>query len=207
MKRALICYHSRANIIYLEQWVSEYRHSVLNQTYKDFDIVELNYDGGSYRVFENSNYHSKEFPTFVHGLNYLLDSLFFAGYDCVFNSNLDDYFSLDRIEKQLPYIEQGFDLVSSNFALIQGDKIIKTHSFDKLDIEYELAHNHNIIGHASVVYNKSFWKKHRYIPEQQPMEDLMLWQRAIKNSKFIILPDVLLFHRLHSNSVCQSENR
>lgn len=207
MKLALICYHNRANIIYLEQWISEYRHSILNQTYKDFDIVELNYGGDSYRVFEDSNYHSKEFPTFVHGLNYLLDCLFFQGYDCVLNSNLDDYYSPQWIEKHLTWIIQGYELVANNFALVKDDSIIKTHSFDKLNLELELENNHNIISHPSVSYSKSFWAKNRYVPEQQPREDLMLWQRAIKNSKFIILPDVLLYHRLHDNSVCNSENK
>lgn len=207
MKVALISYHKNAETLYPSQWIDEYHNTIISQTYEGFDIFELEYGGGKYRIFENSIFHSKEFPSFVHGLNYLLDCLFFMGYDCVFNSNVDDYASLYRIEKQLPFIEQGYDLVSSNFALIQDGQLIKTHSFDKLDLELELAHNHNIIGHASVVYNKSFWKKHRYIPEQQPAEDLMLWQRAVKDSKIIILPDVLLYHRLHENSVCKSENR
>lgn len=207
MKVAVLSYHKNAETLYPDKWILEYRFSILNQSYKDFDIVELEYGGGSFRVFDKSNYHSKDFPSFVHGLNYLLDSLFFMGYDCVANTNLDDFYSLDWLAKQVKYIEAGYDLVSCNFCLVKEDKIIKTHSFHKLDLKHELASNHNIICHPAVCYSKNFWEKNRYVPEQLPLEDMMLWQRAIKNSRFIILPDVLLYHRLHENSVCQSENR
>lgn len=207
MKKAMICYHSRASEIYPAKWIEEYRHSILNQTYKDVDIFELEYSGGSFRVFEESNYHSKQFPTFVHALNYLLDCLFFIGYDCVWNSNLDDTYDLMWWEKQIPYIVEGYELVSNNFALVKDGQIIKRHAFDKLNLKIELENNHNVVAHPSVCYSRSFWYKHRYIPEQLPREDIMLWQRAIKDSRFIILPDILLFHRIHSNSVCQSENK
>lgn len=207
MKCAFIAYHKNAATIYDKKWLEEYKYSVLNQTYKEFEIFELNYGGDDFRIFENSNFHSKQFPTFVHGLNYLLDCLFFMGYDCVANSNCDDTYSLNRIEKQIEYIEDGYDVVANNFALVEDGQIFHKHYFDKLDIATELSNNHNIISHPSIMYSKLFWTKNRYVPEQQPMEDLMLWQRAIKNSKFVILPDFLLYHRLHTNSVCQSDNK
>jgi hypothetical protein len=202
-----VCYHKNATQLYPEKWIEEYRNSILNQTYKEFDIYELEYSGGDYRIFENSIYHSKPFPSFVYALNYLLDCLFFMGYDCVLNTNVDDVYSLDRVEKQLPYIERGYDIVSSNFHLVDGNGNITRQTFDNLNLELELANNHNVIAHPAVVYSKRFWENNRYVPEQIPLEDMMLWQRAIKNSKFIILPDILLYHRIHSNSVCQSENR
>ncbi len=206
-KCALIVYHANAEKIYLPHWIEQFKNSILNQTYKDFDIWEFNYDGGDYRIFENSSFASMEFPTFVHCLNYLLDKLFEVGYDCICNSNADDYFAVNRIEKQLEYINAGYDLVSSNFSLIRDDATILTHRFHNLDIQAQLDLNHNILCHPSCCYSKAFWERNRYIPEELPLEDLRLWQRAIKNSKFIILEDVLCFHRLHSNSVCQSENR
>lgn len=207
LKVALIAYHKNAFFLYKKEWIEQYKHSILNQTYKDFDLFELEYGGGTGRIFENSNYHSKEFPSFVYALNYLLDCLFFMGYDCVANTNVDDYHALDWLEKQLPYIEQGYDIVSSNFALVENDEVVHLHHFDKLDISLELSRNNNIICHPSVIYSKSFWKTNRYVPECQPLEDLMLWQKAIKKNKFFIHPDILLYHRLHSNSVCQSENK
>lgn len=207
-KIALLSYHSKADKIYPSEWVDQYKQSIINQTYKNFDIIESNYEGSDYRIFENSKFDSIKTTNFVDTINRLLDECFFElEYDFIFNSNVDDYFSLDRIEKQLPYLEKGFDIVSSNFCLVKDNIIVRHHKFHDLDIYTNLSNNHNIIGHACVAYSRRFWENNKYVPEQQPLEDMMLWQRAIKNSRFIILEDNLLFHRLHSESVCQSENR
>lgn len=208
MKIAMLSYHKNANKIYPEQWIKQYKYSVMNQTYKDFDVVEANYGNDDYRIFENSIYDNVPTENFVFTLNRLLDKCFFElGYDFVFNSNCDDFFSDDRIEKQLPYLERGFDIVSSNFCLLKDNVIVRYHKFHEMDIAQQLANNHNVVCHPSVGYSRRFWESHRYRPEQLPLEDLMLWQRAIGNSRFVILEDNLLFHRLHNESVCQSTNR
>lgn len=207
-KIAFLCYHKNAKKIYEQQWINDYRLSVLNQTYKDFAIYECNYGGDQFRIFENSYFESIEMPTFVHALNYLLDKCFSGGYDYVCNSNVDDTNAYERIEKQLPYLKEGFDLVSSNFALVQDNQIIKYHRFHELNIEQELENNHNVICHPACCYAASFWKSNRYVPEEMRIEDLLLWKRAINNGyKFFIVPDCLLFHRLHQNSICESDNR
>lgn len=208
MKVALMSYHKNLYDLYPQKWIDEYRDSVLDQTYKDFDIFEVNYGNDDNRIFDNSTFIKKEFPTFVHVQNYLLELLFEKGYDCVANSNVDDKYSVCWIEKMLPYVERGYDLISCNFLLFQDLELLKKHYFDKLNIEQELANNHNIICHPSAMYSRKFFENgNRYIPEQIPLEDMMLWQRAIKNSKFIILPEHLCYHRIHDNSVCQSNNR
>lgn len=206
-KIALLAYHKNIKNIYPSDWVEQYKHSILNQTHQDFDIFEQNYGGEKNRIFENSIFESIEMPTFVHALNYLMDKCFSSGYNYVLNSNCDDWFSLDRIEKQIPYLEAGYDLVSSNFALVQDNQIIKYHQFHNLNIQEQLDQNHNIICHPCAAYSRNFWTHNRYLPEEQPFEDIKLWQRAIKHSKFYIVEDNLLFHRIHPNSVCQSENR
>lgn len=208
MKVALLAYHKNISTVYDPAWVERYKNSILNQTFKAFTIYEVNYGGGTERIFENSNYRSVEYPSFVYALNYLLIRTMIDGFDCVANSNVDDWYPSDRLEMQLPFIQQGYDIVSSNFSLVEDDKVIKAHYFENLNIALELANNHNVICHPSVVYSKRFLDNNRYVPEQQPMEDLMLWQRSIKNGyRFIILPETLCFHRLHNQSVCQSENR
>ena len=205
---AVISYHKNADKIYPAKWIDEYRNSIENQTFKDFDLFEIEYGGGDYRIFEKSLYESKAFPTFVHTLNYLLDELFEAGYDCVLNTNCDDKYSNLWIEKTLPYIKNGYDLVTCNFYLMNDNGVYHTHNFEKLNIENELNKNNNIICHPGCCFNKTFWQRgNRYVPEEIPTEDLKMWQRGIKNSKFIVIPDHLVYHRVHDNSVCQSQNR
>lgn len=210
MKVALMSYHKNINSIYPPTWIHEYRESIENQTHDDFVIFEVAYGATQDRVFGESVYLHKEFPSFNHVQNFLLDQLFKIGFDCVFNSNLDDKYAPTWIEKMLSWIKKGYDIVSCNFVLFDGIELIKKHQFENLNIEEELAKDHNPICHPAVCYNKTFWEKgNRYIPEEVNTrnEDMRLWQRSIKNSKFIILPEHLCYHRIHSNSVCQSENR
>lgn len=204
---AVIVYHKNVFQLYEPEWINMFKESILNQTRKDFIIYELNYGGNNERLFEESVYESIGMPNFVHAMNYLIDKAFHDGAVAVFNTNADDFYSMERISKQARMIDSGYDLVSSNFCLVKNDIITYVHKFESVDIKIELERDHNVIGHPVVAMSKGFWERNRYDPDSIPFEDLQLWQRAIKNSKFIILPEVLLFHRIHSNSVCQSTNR
>jgi hypothetical protein len=208
MKVGVIVYHKNVDTLYPKRWIEEFKNSVEGQTYKEYTIYELNYGGGEQRIFPHSLFENIEMPTFVHGMNYLLDKCFKDGCAAVGNLNVDDSYDVRRLEKQLYYTRNGYDVVSSNFALLQDDRPVLVHKFDKLSIREELAHNHNILCHPAVVYSRRFIEKYKYIPEQIPYEDLKLWQRAMEGGmKFRIVPDVLCYHRLHNNSVCSSENR
>lgn len=208
MKVVMLVYHKNVFNVYKKHWIDNFVHSVLNQTYKDFTVYEMNYGGGEERLFEDSVFESKELPTFVHAMNYLIEKALDDGADAIANSNCDDTMSLDRLEIQLPFIENGYDVVSSNFCLVRDDSIIKFHRFDKLDLKHELSINHNIIAHPSCIYSRHYLLNNKYEPDLIPLEDLILWQRTVDNYRFKIVPENLLFHRLHDNSVCQNpENR
>ena len=203
MKIALLCYHKNISTLYPHEWIEQFRNSIQNQTYKDFDILELCYGSGGERIFEESQYIMKQCETFVHGMNYLIQLAIEKGYDYVINTNVDDLYSPHRIERQLPYLQEGYDIVSSNFMLIRADGTnYLRQEFDELNLEVELQKSHNIIAHPSVCYSKNFFTKCEYRPEDIPREDLFLWQRAIKEEmKFKIVPEILLYHRLHGNMV------
>lgn len=205
-KIAILVFHKNADKIYPKEWIDEFRDSILNQTYKDFTIYELNYGGEDYRIFDNSVFLREALTNHAEAMNHLID-LSFDGYcDYVLITNVDDYYALDRIEKQLPYLEQGYDIVSSNFSLFNDEGVFHTHQFDKLDIKKELEKNHNVICHPVIGMSKNFWRSNRYYPHEIPTEDLQLWKRSVNSFRFIILKDVLCFHREHSNSVGRSKN-
>lgn len=198
-KTAVIVYHKNLSKIYPKEWIEKFKESILNQTFQDFDILELNYGGTEERIFENSKYESIEMPGFAYAMNYLLDKC--CEYDCVFNTNADDWYSEDRFERQLQLIRNGYDIVSSNFSLVKKDKVVLTHEFDKKKIAIELKRDHNVLCHPVIAYSKRFLEEERYVPEDVPFEDMNLWKRTVSKYRFIILPDVLCFHRLHEKSV------
>lgn len=208
LKTILICYHKNLYQLYPQQWIDEFRESILNQTYKDYTILEQNYGGGQERIFENSKFESKEMPSFIHTMNHLINKAIYYGADVLANSNVDDIFSPNWLEVQVPYIEAGADIVSPNFTLFrEGVGEYHWHKFHNLNIKEELNKNHNILCHPAICYSRKFLEDNRYIPEQFPTEDLQLWQRTIDNYKFKIVEQNLLYHRVHPNSVCQSNNR
>lgn len=210
-------YHKKAQELYPKEWIDKFRDSIVNQTYKDFIILEHNYGNekianreDKFSIFPNSVFFTHPRGTFVHSMNDLLKEAFENQIcDYVFNTNVDDYFAVNRIERQLIFLEQGYDVVASNFHLVRDGNVYHSHRMNEQNIGVELARNNNPIGHPVVAYNRKFWENNKYIPEEIPMEDLKLWQRAYKNgAKFKILPDFLLYHRIHNQSVCQNpENR
>ncbi|HRG37133.1 MAG TPA: hypothetical protein PK289_01265 [Bacteroidia bacterium] len=201
-KVAIIVYHKNANKIYPEHWIEQFRKSIYDQTYDKFDIMEINYGMDDFRIFTDSSFLCLKKDSFVDVMNEMISACFKLGYKYVFNTNVDDFYSPIRVEKQLEALEAGYDLVSSNFALVDtSGGIMNTHEFQNLSINAELNKDHNIICHPVVAYSKKFWANNRYVPGEVPFEDLKLWQRSIADNKFIILPDTLCYHRIHGNMV------
>lgn len=209
MKVALISYHKNVFTLYNPKWIQKHVETVINQSYKDFDIYELDYGGNGNRIFPYSKYRSNIFPTFVDAMNYLLDKLFNEEeYDVVGNLNCDDYYDLERLEKQLAWVRSGYNIVTSNYTLIKnGDEALIT-EYDKKDIRKELGRGNNIVAHPAILLTKGFWKTGlRYDPSEIPAEDMKLWIRALNFGFNIkIAPEPLLYYRIHENSVCNNVN-
>ncbi len=206
-KLSLICYHANIKKIYKPEWVEQFKWSIIGQSYKKFKVYELCYSGEQDRIFEDSIYESKELPTFVHAMNYLIEKCLSDGADVIGNTNVDDNYSANRLEVQMEYIKKGFDVVSSNFSLMKDNIVFHEHHFENKNIKEELNRNHNVICHPVLLYSSAFLRNNKYVPEDIPYEDMLLWKRTIDNYKFVIAPENLLYQRIHDNSVCKSENR
>jgi hypothetical protein len=143
----------------------------------------------------------------AEAMNFIIDKAFENGEDFIFNTNLDDYYSTDRIEKQIEILEKGFDVVSSDFCYVtetgENDSVTLHKNILQFGpITVNLNADHNVIAHPVVAMSKKFWEGNRYVPDEIPREDLLLWKRAVNNGyKFYIHPDELLFYRLHENQV------
>lgn len=203
LRIALICFHKNISQ-YPQEWIEEYRASILNQTFNKFTIFEMNYGNTTERIFDNSMLSVKDFTNHVLAHNKLLDDVFSLGYDYAINSNCDDKYAINRIEKQLPYMEQGYDVISSNFYNINDrGEIRQQKRFHDKDIIAEANKNHNIICHPVVCYSKHFWTTcSRLNPDEIPEDDFNLWKRSYGNYKFVIVPHFLAYYRVHQFKVC-----
>lgn len=202
MKAAVIIYHKNVHQIYKKEWVEQCLASIKNQTYQDFSTYELNYGNCNTRLCDGE-FAQVEMHNHIFALNWLLDTVFALGFDVAFNINLDDHYHPARFIKQIAKINQGYQLVSSNFRYF-GEKE-KEMNMAKYDIKRELMQNHNVIAHPCVAMHRTFWGgRFRYNENSVGFEDLELWKYAIlKGKKFSILPDYLLHYRIHKNQVTQ----
>jgi len=206
MKSAVIIFHKNVTTYYPKAWVDKCVASIRNQSYKDFDVFELDYGGEGNLVYEYPGWYlSSRMDNHAEAHNYLLDVVFKLGYDCAFNVNIDDWYALNRFEKQIPWIEKGYDVVSSNFYRTDGDEnTTRAYHFSDKDIITEANKGHNIIAHPVLCYSRNFWTTcDKLDPKDIPQDDFVLWKKSYKKGcyKFIILPQFLLFQRIHANNV------
>lgn len=205
MKSAVIIFHRNIDSYYPKEWVDKCLNTIRNQSYQDFQVFELDYGGAGRQIYRGSEFDSVMMNNHAEAHNYLLDKVFKEDYDCAFNVNVDDWYALNRFEKQLPYIEQGYDVVSSNFYRVNEDESVKqSFFFDQRDIVKESEREHNVLAHPVLCYSKNYWTNcDKLDPKDIPFDDFILWKKSYKKGifKFIILPDFLLFQRIHCNNV------
>ena len=52
-KYAVILFHKNIKKLYKWRWIEKCLHSILNQSYKNYDIFEINYGGSEYDLFDD----------------------------------------------------------------------------------------------------------------------------------------------------------
>jgi glycosyltransferase involved in cell wall biosynthesis len=208
LKCAVIIYHSNALKIYKREWIERCVNSITTQTYKDFDIFELNYEqSGGADFFTNGQKIKKPMTNHIQAMNYLINKCLTDGYDVIFNVNLDDYYHHERFSKQITAIKNGAQLVSSNFHYFNDERGV----FKRMDMQryanlgIQFKRNHNPIAHPIVAYHKSFFDGGLRYSDLLGYEDLDLWKRAYaENKRIVILPDYLLHYRIHENQITKT---
>ena len=115
-KHAVLIYHS--NI--LEQYsdldsLQPSLQSILQQSYANYDILELNYGNDTTHIFSNNStlFWNIKFDTSKKAQNFLLNVAFNKlNYDVIFNIEVGKIYKLDTFEQQIKLINNGYDIVS-----------------------------------------------------------------------------------------------
>jgi hypothetical protein len=210
-KKGVIVFHANIREIYKPAWIRKSIESMMDQTRSDLTYYEINYEGDDYSVLENykceKKFWSIKLSNHAHAMNFILDRAF-EDCDIVFNTNLDDYYHPQRVERQIEAMQQGYHLVSTDFCYIEekeiGDVVTRMMNIPHQgDIGYNFfMKNNNIIAHPSVCMNKEFWRTNKYDASLVPQEDFDLWKRAYQlGYKIHIIPQVLLYYRIHPKQV------
>lgn len=197
---AIILFHSNHNR-YPQSWIDDCLGSIWHQTYQGFKVLEIDYGKNPTQLYPGSLFYQQEFPTHAHAHNFLCEKA--VSYGNVFNTNIDDIYTYDRIERQLEYALK-YDVVSGNHSNInEKNQVTRADiQFSSMDIEKEAAKGHNIISHPTVVYSANFIQNSGLLnPDLIPKDDSDLWKRSFGRFSFFIVPFTVCYYRIHEKKV------
>ncbi len=194
-----------------ERYVKEAINSILNQTFKDFELVVLNdasidaskeiilsFQDARIRYIENEQNRGLSFSR-----NRLLSEVrgeYIAWLDA------DDIAYLTRLEEEYKFLEEhrGYALVASWARLVDSEgkptgNYIKSYIPDEYLSALLLFVNYFV--QSSVMLRKSQLPDVHYRPEFPPTEDYELWVRIAANHPVAILPKTLVDYRIHTTNI------
>lgn len=185
-----------------EKYISKSVASVLNQTFKDFELII--YDDGSKdktlqlikeikdpRIKIYRDGQNKGIAVRLNQMIDLAQGKYFVRMDG------DDIMFPDRLEKQLSYLNnsQQIDVLGSTAIIIdESDRVIGRRSVAIPANPDALYFNSRFI-HPTVIGKTEWFKKWKYDNNMSGCEDMELWIRSGKYSVFADYPEPLLFYR------------
>ncbi len=197
-----------------EKYISAAIKSILNQTYPYFEFIIIN-DGSTdkseslIKSFKDERivYKKIEKVNFSKALN---EGLNIAKYNYIARMDADDVSLSDRLEKQVKYLIENPDVqvLSSGYALFKNAKVSHIHKLPENDREIKEQLNYSAsVCHAGSIFLKDHILKFGGYNENLDMlEDMDLWLRIRKETKFHNLNEVLYLIRIKKNSMTSKES-
>lgn len=194
-----------------EHYIGQCISSILNQTYKNFELVIIN-DGSTDETlniinrFEDDRIrlYDRENKGLIATLNELIQ---LSKYDFIARMDGDDICVSTRIEEQMKKINEGYDIVSSNAIVIDnnGNEVkVTQYPTTQKEIIAHLCFNSPFI-HPAVLARKKIFDI-GYSDKYIHAEDYCLWVNALlkKEYRAYCIKKPLLKYRVHENSVSQA---
>ncbi|AEF86656.1 glycosyltransferase, family 2 [Treponema primitia ZAS-2] len=191
-----------------EIFVRETIDSILNQTFHDFEFIIIDdaSSDSSPDIIKSYNdprirfYKNEKNIGYVANLNRMID---LAQGKFIARQDNDDISHPDRLKKQVAFLQKYENVgVCGSYVQLIGTKkgLFKRPIRDK-DIRARLLFFCPMV-HPSVMMRASLFKQGiKYDEELSPAEDYNLWFEISKMTKIANIPRVLLYYRLHDNSV------
>ena len=216
-KVACIVFHKNALQKYGSKIVEKFKTSILNQSFEDFKISEINYGDDDYQILSKTNgretsFSNRSMPNHAEASNYLMRQAMKEELSAAFLTHVDDFYSPFRFEHQYGELLRGADVVSSNFfyVITNGEKnlIIKNKDMVSFgDIGKNFAEGHNIVANPCVAIRLDVWSNFRYDPMDAPAEDFSAYKKMLAAGKrFVIQNEWFLYYRLSEAQVTMASN-
>lgn len=191
-------------------YLREAMDSILNQTYRDFELIVLN-DCSPDNSEEILDTYSDERIVRYRGqqnvglANVLNIGIEMARGEYIARMDSDDVSLPKRLEKQVAYLDNHptVDLVSAGMQRFGASQEVMIRSSDIEDVKF------NALSYSPVLHASSMWRKKQFLKnglfyrqEMVPAEDYDLWTRALACGLTLInMQEVLYLYRTHSSQV------
>lgn len=185
-----------------EKFLSDCIKSILNQTYKNLEIILVN-DGSTDNSYEIMKKFKDPRIKIINdgsnkGLIYRLNQMIEMSRGEIFvRMDADDIMFANRIEKQLAVLES-----DQNIDLVHGDAVSINNKNQVIGFKKALLvkNKQNVLAgivpiHPTVMAKKEWFKKNLYDKEFILIEDLELWYRTIETSNYYCINEPLIFYR------------
>ena len=193
-----------------EKFIGKTIESVLNQTYKNWEMLIFNDKSkdNSLKIIKKYSekderikvVDSKENVGVVAARNKLIE---IATGEFIAFLDADDYWKQNKLEKQIKFMRKNNALIScTEYTRVTEDEKEINDIIIKEIITYEDMLKNNYLGCLTVIYNANKLGK-RYFKERKKNEDYVLWLEIVKETKIIFgLKENLAFYRVlpHSRS-------
>lgn len=191
-----------------EKFIGKTIESVLNQTYKNWEMLIFNDKSkdNSLKIIKKYSekderikvVDSKENVGVVAARNKLIE---IATGEFIAFLDADDYWKQNKLEKQIKFMRKNNALIScTEYTRVTEDEKEINDIIIKEIITYEDMLKNNYLGCLTVVYNANKLGK-RYFKERKKNEDYVLWLEIVKETKIIFgLKENLAFYRVLNNS-------
>lgn len=191
-----------------EKFIGKTMESVLNQTYKNWEMLIFNDKSkdDSLKIIKKYSekderikvIDSKENVGVVTARNKLTE---IATGEFIAFLDADDYWREEKLEKQIKFMKEQNALIScTEYTRVTEDEKEINDIIIKEIITYEDMLKNNYLGCLTVIYNANKLGK-RYFKERKKNEDYVLWLEIVKETKIIFgLKENLAFYRVLNNS-------
>lgn len=198
-----------------DPYLAEAIDSILNQTWKDFELIIINdgsldgsaeiirgYDDPRIRYYEHKNIGLA--ATLNRGIE-LAKGTYIARQD------QDDISMPERLAKQLEFLEAKPDYgMVGTWALIREGYVdsarVHSHPIDNAILKFDLNFNNPFV-HSSMMIRKSVFRLvggYTTDISRQPPEDYELWSRIAMYCKVANIPEILVIYREVQSSMSRS---
>jgi len=196
-------------------YIKQSIRSVLIQSFRDFELVIVD-DGSTDNTAELVNsfkderikYYYSEHKGTSAALNYGVSK---CSFEWIARIDSDDLNTPDRLQKQADFLEENpeIDILSSWSVYFKDPAKILFLLKEPCEHEqiYKYLNLHNPVNQSAMLTRKAILEDNKFNESLDSNEDYELMYRLRDNYRFAIMPDFLVYTRLHKGSRAETGSR